>query len=214
MTTIVLGTTNEGKVRELRLLLSDPRIELVSLAGRVPPDFSVEETGSTFEENAWLKALAVTAATGLPALAEDSGLEVDALGGAPGVYSARFAGEAATDAENNVLLLERLRSVGEAERTARFVSVLALAVPGERGAERRFSARGELPGRITQGLRGEGGFGYDPLFAPVGFAGRTTAQLSLDDKNRISHRGQAARTLLPLLSAWLDQAEATREARG
>lgn len=205
MTTIVLGTTNEGKVRELRLLLSDPRIELVSLKGRVPADFSVEETGATFEENAWLKALAVCEATGLPALAEDSGLEVDALGGAPGVYSARFAGESATDAENNVLLLERLRSVGEAERTARFVSVLVLAVPGENGPERRASARGELPGRIIQGLRGDGGFGYDPLFAPTGFGGRTTAELSLEDKNRISHRGQAARALLPNLAAWLDE---------
>lgn len=207
MTTIVLGTTNEGKVRELRCLLTDPRIELVSLAGRVPSGFLVEETGATFEENAWLKALAVAEATGLPALAEDSGLVVDALGGAPGVHSARFAGEDATDEANNQLLLERLSQADDAARTARFVSVLVFAVPGSAGPEKKFLAHGAIEGHITRALRGQGGFGYDPLFSPLGFGGRTTAELTLEEKNAISHRGQATRALAPQLSAWLNSAE-------
>lgn len=203
MKTIVLGTTNEGKVRELRRLLDDGRMELVSLKGRVSQSFFVEETGETFEENAWLKALTVCEETGLPALAEDSGLIVDALGGAPGIYSARFAGEGASDEANNQLLLDQLRDVEDSERTARFVSVLVFAVPGPEGPTKKFFARGELEGHVTRTLLGQAGFGYDPLFAPLGFAGRTTALLTLEEKNAISHRGQAARSLRPLLASWL-----------
>lgn len=203
MTTIVLGTTNQGKVRELERLLGDPRIELVSLAGRVKDSFSVEETGETFEDNAWLKALAVCSETGLPALAEDSGLVVDALGGAPGVFSARFAGEGASDEDNNQLLLSRLEAVEDSARTARFISVVAFAVPGLAGPHKQFVVRGSMEGYVTRQPSGSGGFGYDPLFSPVGYGGRTTASLTLEEKNRISHRGQAVRQLAPLLFAWL-----------
>lgn len=203
MKTIVLGTTNEGKVRELRALFEGLPLELVSLSGRVSSAFFVDETGTSFEENAWLKALAVCAATGLPALAEDSGLVVDALGGAPGVHSARFAGVGASDDENNQLLLERLREVDDVLRTARFVSVLVLAVPSPHGPEKKLLARGAIEGHVTRFPSGSGGFGYDPLFAPLGFEGRTTALLTLAEKNQISHRGQAARSLVPLLEDFL-----------
>jgi len=156
-------------------------------------DFEVEmpeETGMTFEDNAILKAAAVATQTGLPALADDSGLEVDALQGEPGVYSARFGGRT-TPLERNLYLLERLRDVPLQERTARFVAVLALAYPD--GNLELF--RGETEGWILEAPRGEGGFGYDPLFF-VPEAEKTFAEMTPEEKARYSHRGKALRALL------------------
>jgi XTP/dITP diphosphohydrolase len=209
---IVLATKNRGKLRELGALLDEPRVQLVSLADVAPPDFDVDETGSTFEENARLKAEAVATLTGLPALADDSGLEVDALGGRPGVYSKRYAGEDATDAENNARLLEELGAVDEAQRTARFVCVLALAEPTAKGrgeparsaAETHLLVRGTCEGHIAPAPRGTAGFGYDPLFIPEALQGRTLGEASAAEKNGLSHRAHAIRALAPALSRWLE----------
>jgi XTP/dITP diphosphohydrolase len=204
-TKIVLASTNAGKVAEFARLLDDPRIFIVNMSPLVPPGFVVEETGTTFEENAWLKASQVAAITGLPALADDSGLEVDALGGRPGVFSARYAGPGATDEANNELLLRELAGVPHERRTARFVCCLVGATPGVNGVERIATAHGVVEGHIGLQPRGSGGFGYDPLFLPRDFSGATTASLSGSDKDSISHRGQAARRILTQLSAWLDR---------
>ncbi len=192
---IVLASSNRGKLAELQQLLPDwVRVCTADEAGVALP----EETGTTFAENAFLKARAAAAQTGLIAIADDSGLEVDILEGAPGVRSARFAGERATDAENNALLLERLRGVPPERRTARFRSVVAAVIPGGTG----LAAEGVIEGRIVEIARGSGGFGYDSLFQPTGYS-RTMAELTMDEKNRISHRGQALRKvagqLVPLL---------------
>ncbi len=201
---IVLASTNRGKLKEFARLFDDSRIDLVSLADCVEPGFEVEETGSTFEDNAWLKALAVCKRTGLPALSDDSGIEVDALGGRPGVYSARYAGVGAGDQANNELLLRELDAVAPEERTARFVCCLAFAAPQGSAAQKIAVARGTIEGRILRAPRGTGGFGYDPLFEPIEFLGRTTAELNGHEKDQISHRGQAARTMLGLIADWLD----------
>lgn len=205
--TIILASGNEGKVRELSSLFDEPRIALVSMKGKVPEGFEVEETGATFEENAWLKALAVCEATGLPALADDSGLEVDALGGCPGVRSARFAGEGATDAANNSLLIRELAEVPDSQRGARFRCVLALAAPSSSGAIKIASASGTLEGRIVAQERGQNGFGYDSLFEQFEWPGLTTAEISPEQKNRVSHRASAAVALLGSLREWLDHSE-------
>jgi XTP/dITP diphosphohydrolase len=157
----------------------------------------VEETGATFAANAALKAQAAVRATGLPALADDSGLEVDALGGEPGVRSARWAGMV-TAAERNALLLRRLKDVPEAQRGARFVCVIAVCHPDGRSA----AARGEISGRITWEPLGDGGFGYDPLFL-LPEVGRTYAQLTPEEKNSRSHRARAFAALQPLLPTLL-----------
>lgn len=201
---IVLASRNAGKVRELNRLLDDPRLELVTMAALVPDDFEVDETGATFEENAWLKAEELCRLTGLPALSDDSGLEVDALAGAPGVYSARYAGPGADDEANNRLLLERLAGIEEPARSARFRCVLAFAVWGVDGRVRRVgSAAGVVEGKVILTPRGENGFGYDPLFEAEAFPGRTTAEIEPEEKNQISHRFEAARKLKPVLSEWL-----------
>lgn len=180
---VVLASGNAGKLAEFRELLAPLGWRLRGLEGFDLP----EETGETFEANALLKARAAAAHTGLAALADDSGLSVWALGGAPGVRSARYGGKA-TDAERSAHLLEQL---GEnPDRAARFVCVLALVAGG---AERTF--RGELPGHIVSKGRGAGGFGYDPLFVPEG-EGRTLAEMSRAEKGAIGHRGQAVRALL------------------
>lgn len=162
-----------------------------------------EEIGATFVDNALLKARAATEQTGLVAIADDSGLEVDVLGREPGVRSARFAGEPSDDAANNALLLSRLAEVPPEERVARFRSAVAIVTPD--GAE--FVSEGTLEGTVLRAPRGSGGFGYDPLFVPQGFD-RTLAELTMDEKNRISHRGQAVRgaieRLLPLLEQMRD----------
>ena len=148
----------------------------------------IAETGATFEENAALKAETVSRALGLPVLADDSGLMVDALSGAPGVYSARFAGEHGNDPKNNALLLEKLRGVPDEKRTARFVSVIALAVPGKK----TLLFRGECEGVIGHVAKGHNGFGYDPLFL---CGDKTFAELTADEKNAISHRARALEKL-------------------
>ncbi len=180
---LLLATHNAGKRAELCALLSHiPGITL--LTAHEQPFSSVEETGKTFLENALLKARAVSRETGLAVLAEDAGLEVDALDGAPGVRSARFSGLPVDHARNNALLLDRLG--GRTDRQARFVAWAVLRLPDGR----EYTSQGTLPGRIATAARGEEGFGYDPLFIPDGEA-RTLAQIPLEEKNRTSHRRRA-----------------------
>lgn len=196
---LLVATRNRGKLSELRALLADDdALELVCLAD-LPPLPEVVEDGDTFLHNAQKKARETAMASGLPTLADDSGLLVDALHGAPGVYSARFAGEDASDQDNNRLLRQRLEAVPVESRTARFRCVLALAAPdGTLGPH----THGDCEGRIVSKARGENGFGYDPLFEVVGL-GRTMAELTSDEKSALSHRGAAARALHGELAGWL-----------
>lgn len=189
MARVVLATNNPGKVAELRAILGGDSLKLISASdlGGLP---DVEETADTFEENAIAKALEASRHTGLAAIADDSGLEVDALGGAPGVRSARYAGESQDDAANVARLLGELEGVTEAERTARFVCVAAYVDTDGR----RLTARGTCEGRIGLEPRGTRGFGYDPVFVPDGYE-QTMAELSAETKNSISHRGKAFRAL-------------------
>jgi XTP/dITP diphosphohydrolase len=192
---IVLATGNRGKLRELRALLEDFSLEVVPQA-----EFGIEsaaETGSTFEENALLKARHAARIAGLPAIADDSGIEVDALGGRPGVRSARYAGEGASDADNNAHLLDELSNCGE-PRTARYRCVIAYVASGDDPAP--LLATGSWEGAIARAPRGDGGFGYDPLFL-VGDGELTAAELPADDKNRVSHRAQALLELVARLRA-------------
>jgi XTP/dITP diphosphohydrolase len=174
-------------------------VTLVSAAD-LPDVPEVEEDGRTFEENAIKKAREVSAATGLPALADDTGLEVDALDGAPGVFSARYAGEPPDYDSNNEKLLHELEGVRDEERTARFRCVIALAMPG--GEVR--TVEGTTRGRILRARRGDGGFGYDPLFLPDGFS-KTYAEMSAKEKNACSHRGRAVRAARAMLEDVLKQ---------
>lgn len=197
---IVLASRNRGKLAELRDLLDlGPGVEWL-LVSEVAPDLRVAEDGETFEANALRKARAAAEATGLPALADDSGLLVDALGGAPGVRSARFAGEDATDERNNEELLRRLAGVPAAERTARFVCVLAFVDPGL--PEAPLLASGRCEGHILEAPRGTLGFGYDPLFVPLGEE-RSFAQLGPEGKRRLGHRARAAEAMRCVLLDWL-----------
>lgn len=190
---ILLATQNQGKVRELQDMLSDAQIEVLSLRD-VSNWEDVEETGSTFAENAALKAHAAAEKTGYISLADDSGLEVDALGGAPGVYSARYAGEPKDDERNNDKLLEALQDVPDEKRTGRFRCALVIVTP--EGQE--FLTEGTVEGRILHARRGQEGFGYDPLFFVSDF-GRTMAELTMSQKNKISHRAQAMQKAIPIL---------------
>jgi XTP/dITP diphosphohydrolase len=194
---VVLATGNAGKQREFAALLAPLGIELVlqSALGIEPP----EETGTTFEANALLKARHAAARSGLVALADDSGLEVDALGGRPGVYSARYAGPEATDADNNALLARELEGLRPGRRTARYRAVLALVRSADDGAP--LVAEGRWEGRIAQSPAGSGGFGYDPWFIPEGHE-VTSAQLAPETKNALSHRGRALAALVAKLPAW------------
>ncbi len=197
---LLFATRNAGKVSELiELTRGVSGLEVRSIQGLDLAE--VEETGTTFSANAALKALAVSRATGLPALADDSGLEVDALGGAPGVFSARYAGEQADDAANNEKLLQAM--TGVSNRSARFRSVLALA--DTRGAlgEEVLLAEGSCEGEITTALRGEGGFGYDPLFYFPALDA-TFAEIGSSPKNDLSHRAQAFSRLFPKLIRYFD----------
>lgn len=182
---LILASNNLNKLRELRAILSDMDVELISQreAGCC---FEVEETGTTFAENAWLKAKAVFDTTGIAAVADDSGLMVDALGGEPGVYSARYApgGHDASDREKYEYLLKKLE--GEELRTAKFVSSICCIMPG--GEVIR--TEGECRGSILYAPRGEGGFGYDPVFLPEGYD-KSMAELGAQVKNEISHRARA-----------------------
>ncbi len=188
---VVLATKNPHKLEEILSILGEiPGVEFLTFRDIPLPD--VEETGGTLEENAILKATSVARETGLPALAEDTGLEVEALGGAPGVRSARFAGENKDYRANNEKLLGLLKGV--TDRRARFRTVAVLALPDGR----TWTAEGVLEGRIAETPRGEGGFGYDPLFIPEGET-RTLAEMSPEEKNRISHRRRALEAMRSIL---------------
>jgi len=201
---LLVATRSRHKLRELRELLAlGDDVELLG-----PDDLGIEgepdETGLTFETNARIKARYYAASSGLPTLADDSGLEVDALGGGPGVFTRRYAGPDATDADNNAKLLRELGDLPAGRRGGRYVCVLALALPGDegpRGGLRILARRGTCRGRIATGLRGEGGFGYDPLFEPAQEApgGRTLGQWSAAEKHAISHRARAASRMAPVL---------------
>lgn len=187
MEKVLLATKNQGKARELSLLIGSPNWEFTTPA-QEGIELEVEETGNTFEENAIIKARAFARASNFMALADDSGLEVDALDGAPGVFSARYAGPRASDKERNDYLLSKLAGVPWEERRARFRCVIAIACDDEEPV----LCEGECLGMIALEPKGENGFGYDPVFWLPEF-GRTMAELPLGKKNEISHRGRAAR---------------------
>ena len=191
--TLVLATRNPGKIAEIKALLPGVRVRpAASFPGCPEP----EETGRTFVENALIKARAVARFTERTTLADDSGLEVDALDGAPGVRSARYAGEDATDQENIHRLLDALSGIPDADRTARFRCVMAVVVPDGR----MWTEEGVCEGRIIREPLGESGFGYDPLFVPAGYA-NTFGELDATIKNRISHRSKALRRIARALQA-------------
>ncbi|TCX51081.1 XTP/dITP diphosphatase [Dehalobacter sp. 12DCB1] len=192
---VLLATMNKGKVMELEELLNDEKIEILSLSDL--PDYQeVEESGSTFAENAFIKARAACAAGKMITLADDSGLEVDALAGAPGIFSARYAGEPKNDEHNIEKLLTDLEGVPEENRTARFRCALAIICPD--GQE--YLTEGSVEGRILTERIGTGGFGYDPVFYLPDLQ-KTMAELSLDEKNCLSHRARAFAKAVPLLTA-------------
>lgn len=196
MRTLLLATTNEHKIDELRTILRDLPFTLLSLRD-VQIDMDVEETGTTFAENAILKAQTYAQAANMLALADDSGIEIDALGGAPGIYSARFAGRDTPYEERFRIIFERLRDVSPSERTARFRCAIALADPS--GDVR--VVEGTVEGMIADGARGQNGFGYDPIFLVPEF-GKTTAEMAPEEKHQISHRGRAAEAARRLLESW------------
>ena len=210
---LVLATHNPGKLAELQAILAPlvPDLDsqaIISAASLGVPE--PVEDGLTFAANAEIKACALMRATGLPAVADDSGLCVDVLGGAPGIFSARWCGRHGDDAGNLRLLLNQISAIADPNRTARFTCAAVLAAPGPGPDHRPTVTRIErsMEGRLLGEPRGEGGFGYDPIFVPVqedapGGAGRTTAQMSSAEKNAISHRGQALRALAPVLAALL-----------
>ncbi|MEV8014910.1 RdgB/HAM1 family non-canonical purine NTP pyrophosphatase [Streptomyces sp. NPDC086554] len=196
MTRLILATRNTGKITELRSILADAGLphDLVG-ADAYPEIPDIRETGVTFAENALLKAHALARATGLPAVADDSGLCVDVLGGAPGIFSARWAGKHGDDRANLELLLAQLGDIdADTHRTAHFACAAALALPD--GRER--VVEGQLRGVLRHAPSGTNGFGYDPILQPEGET-RTCAELSADEKNAISHRGKAFRALVPVV---------------
>lgn len=183
---IAIATNNRNKLKEIRAVLGGFFDEMLSL-GDLGIDVEIEETGTTLTENALIKARTIRDMTGLASLADDSGLMCDALGGAPGVYSARYAGEEHDDAKNNALLL---KNIAGKDRTAHFCSVIALCLPDGR----EYTAEGRVDGVITEEARGNGGFGYDPLFFSPEL-GKTFAEASAEEKNSVSHRGRALRNM-------------------
>ncbi len=186
---IIFATGNEGKMREIRMIMADLGLEILSMkeAGIFT---DVDENGTTFEENAVIKAKAISALCEDIVLADDSGLEIDALNKEPGVYSARYMGEDTSYHIKNMNLVERLNGVPDEERTARFVCAIAAALPDGRVLE----TKAAMEGRIGYEERGENGFGYDPIFMLPEY-GKTTAELSSEEKNQLSHRGQALRLM-------------------
>lgn len=192
---VVLASKNAHKLQELQDILSAQGVEVI-LESAAGVDVEVKETGTTFEENSLLKARAVMEASGLPAIADDSGLMVDALNGAPGVYSARYGGPGLDDAGRYRLLLENMRGV--LDRKCRFVSAITLCMP----SGDIVTARGECPGTLAYAPQGENGFGYDPIFF-VPEKKKTFAQLPAEEKNAISHRGRALQLFQEKLSAYL-----------
>jgi XTP/dITP diphosphohydrolase len=204
--TIVLATRNAAKLRELARILGaeDSGGGQIRLAGldEFPGAPDVPETGATFEENALLKARAIASYTGLPSVADDSGLCVDALNGMPGVLSARWAGGHGDDKANLELVLAQVADVPDTRLGAQFVCAAALVVPGGPLARegREWVVTGRVDGRLIRSPRGRGGFGYDPIFLPDGF-GQTTAEMTAEAKDAISHRGRAFRALTPFITA-------------
>ena len=196
---LLIATNNAGKLREYAELLSDLAIELRGLSD-FGIDVDVEETGETFEQNAALKASTYAALAGVPILADDSGLCIDHLSGAPGVRSARYAGVHATDADRISKVLSALNGVHNTDRTARFICVIALA---DAGGKIVASANGSCEGKITGGPRGTSGFGYDPIFLPDGFD-KTFGELDAQTKNQISHRANAAVKIIPFLRGFFN----------
>jgi XTP/dITP diphosphohydrolase len=207
-TRLVLATRNPGKIREIAAVYAHLALEVRSLAGH-PEIGELPEAEATHAENAATKARTVANATGLAALADDSGIEIDALGGAPGVQSRRFLGSAATDGERNDRILSLLRDVPDVRRTARYRAAIAVALPD--GPIRVFE--GACEGRIAWLPRGAGGFGYDSIFVPAGDT-RTMAELPADAKNRISHRARALRAAEPYLVEILSLAGEDQPAGG
>ncbi len=201
--TVVLATKNAHKVDELRRILAEAGTH-VELAGMedYPQMPDVAETGTTFAENALLKAHAVADATGLPAVADDSGLCVDVLGGMPGIFSARWAGRHGDDAANLALVLAQLSDIPDDARSAYFVCAAAFALPSADGGLERV-VEGQLEGRLVREPRGSNGFGYDPVFVPDG-EDRTTAEMEPAEKDAISHRGRAFRALARTIDQMLD----------
>ncbi len=196
MRSLLLATTNRHKLQEYRAVFSDLPFQLLSLED-IRLDMDVEETETTFQGNADLKALAYARASGLLSLADDSGLAIDALGGAPGVYSARFITPETSYEERFRVILQRLQGLPMEQRSARFCCVITLAEP----SGYRRSVQGVLEGAIAEAPCGEHGFGYDPIFL-VPELGKTTAELSSEQKNGISHRGRAARLAREVLENW------------
>ncbi len=196
MRELLLATTNYHKLEEYRAIFSGLPFHFLSLHD-IHLDLDVEEAGTTFAENAELKALAYARASGMLTLADDSGLEIDALGGAPGIYSARFAGKETSYEERFRLLLEQLKGLTRERRTARFRCAIALAEPSGNYQ----TVEGTLEGRIADTPRGQYGFGYDPIFF-IPELGKTSAELTPEHKNRISHRGRAAQLAAALLKNW------------
>lgn len=195
MSALLIATNNRGKLAEFKLIFAGLPCSIVSPAD-IGLDLDIAENGSTFEENAALKSVAFAKASGVLTLADDSGLEVEALGGEPGVLSARYAGENATDNERINFLLSKMRNIPDGKRQARFRSVIAITTPKDLHTE---FCSGECHGIITFEPKGKNGFGYDPVFflQPMG---KTMAEISKDIKNNISHRGMAARNAIPLLN--------------
>jgi len=192
---IAIASRNPGKIREIRSICADWPVEWITADEHEGPWPDVEETGTTYLENARLKARAVAEDIGVPSVADDSGIEVDALGGAPGPRSARYAGEGATDEENLRMLIRAVAGIPAAGRTARYRCVATLAWPN--GGE--VWAEGTCEGTLLSKPRGTGGFGYDPIFVPAGWD-ETMAELPAQEKDRISHRGQAFRALRDLVA--------------
>ena len=200
---LIFATGNEHKMKEIREILDESKYEIVSMK-EAGVDIDIVEDGTTFEENALIKAKAVMEVTGALTLADDSGLEIDALNGEPGVRSARYAGEAHNDAKNNAKLLAELGGVPKEKRMAKFWTTIVVSMPGE--FDKDLVVSGTCAGRILPLPQGEDGFGYDPLFY-VPEKGKTFAQMTTDEKNEISHRGRAVEKLLQELPAWLEQFE-------
>jgi len=198
MDKILIATKNPGKVADFKALFDQYNIKVISLLDINPPIADVEETGDTFSENASIKAETIANQLNLPVLADDSGLSIDYLSGRPGVYSARYAGLDKDDQKNNHKVLRELEGVPDEERTAKFVCALAFAVPGRQ----TIIKYGTCQGKLTNKPIGENGFGYDPIFIPDGYQ-QTMAQLSTEEKNAVSHRGQAIKAF----ASWLDLQE-------
>lgn len=194
-TRLIFATTNEGKMREIREIMKDLDLEILSLT-EAGIETQAEEVGKTFEENAMCKALAAFDGPGqnTVVMADDSGLEIDALGGEPGIYSARYMGERTSYEIKNWNLIHRLAGVPDEKRTARFVCAIAIILPNGK----KLSTFGTMEGRIAYEPAGEGGFGYDPILCLPEY-GKTSAQLTMEEKNAISHRGQALRRAKEIL---------------